>query len=141
MFVPARQAQLARTFTGANLDVIGLHKCRLPTAQCCTIGNYTCMYSAGPGGRDGGGFGIAVHLAKHRHLAVIHQDPSRLLVVVRSPVFALNATILHAPAEGTLESEVWWLETYRLSRLLPSQSTSLFLLMQMVEWALPPAPQ
>ena len=31
---------------------------------------------------------ISVAHAQHRHLAVIHQDPFRLLAVVRSPVFS-----------------------------------------------------
>ena len=51
-------------------------------------------------------FWIAALTAHHHHLAVIHQEPFRLLVVVRSPMIALNAMSMHAPVEGALISEL-----------------------------------
>ena len=85
------------------------------------------MYSDGQHGRDGCGFWIAALLALHHHFAVIHQEPPRLLVVVRSPRIALNAMITHADVEGVLESEAWWVESRRVACLIPTHGTSDFL--------------
>ena len=43
LFIPARQAQLARSFLKANVDVIGLNECRLLVGQVCTVGTYTAV--------------------------------------------------------------------------------------------------
>ena len=58
---------------------------------------------------------------------MIRQDPSRLLVVVRSPLFALNGAVMHAPVEVSSESEVWWIETSRVARLLHAHGITRFL--------------
>ena len=44
LFAPARQAQLAKSFAAAKIDVIGMHECRLPLAQSSTIGSFTCVF-------------------------------------------------------------------------------------------------
>ena len=85
LMIPARQAQLAKAFLGAGYDVIGLHECRLPGGSICTVGKCTAAYSSGLAGHSGGGFWAKTALANHRHLVVIHEDPSCLLVSVRPP--------------------------------------------------------
>ena len=116
--------QLAFTNVGFLLD------------KFCTVGTYTAVYSAAMNGRDGCGFWIAAVLATRRHLAVIHQDPSRLLVMVRSPKIALNAMIMHSPIEGSAESEAWWAESRRVAALLPAHGATVFSLMPMGAWDL-----
>ena len=46
--VPARQAQLARSFAATQMDAIGLRECRPPRGQVKNVITYTCVYSDGP---------------------------------------------------------------------------------------------
>ena len=103
--VSARQAQLAKAFMEAGFDVVGLHECRLPSSSICVVGNYTAVYSSSNAGHNGCGLWIRTRLADQRHLAVIHEDPSRLLVSVRSSSFSMNAFVAHSPIEGSEEGE------------------------------------
>ena len=101
--VPARQAQIAKAFLEAGFDVVGLHECRLPSSSICAVGKYTAVYSSSIGGHNGCGLWVRTRLADQRHLAVIHEDPSRLLVSVRSSSFSMNAFVAHSPIEGSEE--------------------------------------
>jgi exonuclease III len=116
--ISARQALLAKHFFEAGFDVIGLHECRLPATQFSQAGQYTCVYSASVAGCDGCGLWVRTALAKCRHIVVLHQDPSKLVVVIRAPCFSLNALVLHAPVEGGDTNEAWWAETLRIQALL-----------------------
>ena len=71
-------------------------------------------------GRNGCGLWILELLAQHRHLAVVHQDPSRLVVAVRASTFSMNDMVNHAPIEGSEDSEAWWDESKRIANKLPS---------------------
>ena len=38
----------------------------------------------------------------------------------------MHALLLHAPVEGSGDSELWWIESSRVARLLPSHGVTLF---------------
>ena len=84
------------------------------------------MYSASVAGCDGCGLWVRTALANCKHFAVLHQDPSRLAVVIRAPCFSLNALVLHAPVEGGDTNEAWWAETLRIQALLPQHAHNLY---------------
>ena len=106
--------------------MIGLHECCLPVAQFSQCGQYTCVYFACVDGCDGCGLWVRTSLANGKHFAVLHQDPSRLAVVIRAPCFSLNAMVLHAPVEGGDINEAWWAETLRIQALLPQRAHNLY---------------
>ena len=106
----ARQAQLARSFTAAQLDVVGLCECRLPGVQIGNAGRYTRAYSEGPKGCNGR-LWITSVIAQHRHLAVLRQGPSRLAVADRAPTFSMHALVKHAPIKGVEDCAEWWEES------------------------------
>ena len=72
-------------------------------------------------------FWILASLAQAKHLAVLHQDPSRLAVTVRAPRFAMDALVLHAPVEGSEGAELWWGESFTVAKLLPAPTSLLCL--------------
>ena len=108
MAIPARQAQLAKAFLEAGYDAIGLQECRLPSLCSGTAGGYTCVYSSALEGCHGCGLWVKTVIAKLSHIAVIHQDPTRLAVAVRTPTFAMHALVLHSPVNGAPTAEEWW---------------------------------
>ena len=79
LFVTARQAQLARSFEQAGITAVGLQECRLPAAQMGKARKFTACYSATDKGTKGCSFWISADIAQAKHVAVVHQDPSRLL--------------------------------------------------------------
>ena len=124
--ISSRQAQPAKAFDETSYDVVGLHECRLPGGQTRTMGKYTAVFSDSANECDGCGLLVRSTLAQIRHMAVIHQEPSRLLAVVRAPCFAMNVMILHAPVEGAELAEAWWLDSARIARNLPQEAASLY---------------
>ena len=70
-------------------------------------------------------FWVRTGLADQRHLAVIHEDPSRLLVSVRSSSFSMNAFVAHPPIEGSEEGENWWTESLRVAKMAPPTGCTL----------------
>ena len=126
LMAPARQAQLAKACLGAGFDAIGLHECRLPGSNTCTVGKYTTVYSSNIAGQNGCGFWVRSGLADHRHLAAIHLDHSRLLAIVRAPTLSMNAFLAHSPIEGSEESETWWAELLRVAKMAPPTGCNLY---------------
>ena len=84
------------------------------------------MYLGSIAGQNGCGFWVRSVLADHPHLAVIHEDPSRLLVSVRAPTLSMNAFVAHSPIEGSEESETWWAESLRVAKMAPPTGCALY---------------
>ena len=103
-----------------------LPECRIPNLQVGHAGHFTTCYSASERGAKGCGFWIDSWLAKSKHIAVLHQDPSRLCLTVRSKVFSIDVLIMHGPVEGSAESEEWWATSLRIAKNMPCLKDSLF---------------
>ena len=126
LLVSARQARLAKSVEQQAVDVIGLQECKLPQAQSGKARPYTTCYSAADKGLKGCGFWILSRLAQIRHIAVLHPDPTRLVLTVRSPYIAIDVMVLHGPVEGSADAEGWWNDSAGHARLLPDPAAALF---------------